>query len=103
MKKLVFRSGNEVEFTDASTISAMVAVVAKFADLDAIKAEFETADNLIGGTFDGNSIARVVYTGVSVSAGPSGNITATFKTRAFTHDEIVDSRLSDLEDAIAAI
>lgn len=74
MKKLIFRSGNEAEFTDASTISAMVAVVAKFADLDAIKAEFETADNLIGGTFDGNSIARVVYTGVSASAGQAATL-----------------------------
>lgn len=98
-KVLKFVDGTTVSFTDTSTLSNMTAVVSKFADLDPIRKAFETADNLISGTFDGESIAQVVYTGCNASVA-DGNITAHFTTRPFTHDEIVDARLADLEDSL---
>lgn len=103
MKALKFKNGNTVNFTDGSTLGSLVIIVSSFADLDAIKKDFETPDNLIGGSFDGKTIAQTLYTGVSASAEDTGNIIATFTTREFTHDEITDSRIADLEDAVASM
>ena len=72
-----------------------------FADLDFIKAQFEVADNLIGGTFDGEPITGVVYTGAQVELGTDGKIVARFTVRDLTEKEILEQRVSDLEDAVA--
>lgn len=101
MKTLKFKNGKKFDFRDTSTINTLVYDCTTFADLDFIKAQFEVADNLIGGTFDGESITGVVYTGAQVELDADGAIVARFTTRAYTADEIRDQRIKDLEDAMA--
>lgn len=103
MKTLTFKNGKAFDFRDTSTINTLVYDCTTFAALDAIKAQFEVADNLIGGTFDGEPINEVVYTGAQVELGTDGAIVARFTTRAYTNDEIVNQRLSDLEDTVAEL
>ena len=101
MKTLKFKNGKTFDFRDTSTINTLVYDCTTFADLDFIKAQFEVADNLIGGTFDGDPVTGVVYTGAQVDLGADGAIVARFTTRAYTADEIRDQRIKDLEDAMA--
>ena len=103
MKTLKFKNGKTFDFRETSTINTLVYDCTTFADLDFIKAQFEVADNLIGGTFDGESITGVVYTGAQVELAADGAIVARFTTRAYTNDEIVNQRLSDLEDTVAEL
>ena len=103
MKILKFKDGVSFDFRDTSTINTLVFDATAFSVLDAIKTEFEKADNLIGGTFDGEPITEVVYTGAQVELGTDGAIVARFTTRAYTNDEIVNQRLSDLEDTVAEL
>ena len=103
MKTLKFKNGKTFDFRDTSTINTLVYDCTTFAALDAIKVQFEVADNLIGGTFDGEPITEVVYTGAQVELGTDGAIVARFTTRAYTNDEIVNQRLSDLEDTVAEL
>ena len=103
MKTLKFKNGKTFDFRDTSTINTLVYDCTTFAALDAIKAEFEVADNLIGGTFDGEPISETVYTGAQVELGADGAIVARFTTRAYTNEEIVNQRLSDLEDTVAEL
>lgn len=103
MKTLKFKDGVSFEFRDTSTINTLVFDSTAFSALDAIKAEFEKADNLIGGTFDGEPISETVYTGAQVELASDGAIVARFTTRAYTNDEIVNQRLSDLEDTVAEL
>lgn len=103
MKTLKFKNGKTFDFRDTSTINTLVYDCTAFADLDFIKAQFEVADNLIGGTFGGEPITEVVYTGAQVELGTDGAIVARFTTRAYTNDEIVNQRLSDLEDTVAEL
>lgn len=101
MKTLTFKNGKAFDFRDSSTINTLVFDATTFAALDAIKTEFEVADNLIGGTFDGENISQIVYTGAQVELAANGAIVARFTTRAYTADEIRDQRITDLEDAMA--
>lgn len=101
MKTLKFKDGVSFDFRDTSTINTLVFDATAFSALDAIKTEFEKADNLIGGTFDGEPITGVVYTGAQVELAADGAIVARFTTRAYTADEIRDQRIKDLEDAMA--
>lgn len=103
MKTLTFKNGKAFDFRDTSTINTLVFDATTFAALDAIKVEFEKADNLIGGVFDGENISQVVYTGAQVELAADGAIVARFTTRAYTNDEIVNQRLSDLEDTVAEL
>lgn len=103
MKTLTFKNGKAFDFRDTSTINTLVYDCTTFAALDAIKTEFEKADNLIGGVFDSENISQVVYTGAQVELAADGAIVARFTTRAYTNDEIVDHRLSDLEDTVAEL
>ena len=103
MKTLTFKNGKAFDFRDTSTINTLVFDATTFATLDAIKAEFEKADNLIGGTFDGSNISETVYTGAQVELAADGAIVARFTTRAYTNEEIVNQRLSDLEDTVAEL
>lgn len=103
MKTLTFKNGKAFDFRDTSTINTLVFDATTFAALDAIKTEFEKADNLIGGTFDGSNISETVYTGAQVELAADGAIVARFTTRAYTNEEIVNQRLSDLEDTVAEL
>lgn len=101
MKTLKFKNGKTFDFRDTSTINTLVYDCTTFAALDAIKTQFEVADNLIGGTFDGEPITEVVYTGAQVELGADGKIVARFTVRDLTEKEILEQRVSDLEDAMA--
>ena len=101
MKKLVFKNGKAFDFRDSSTINTLVFDATTFAALDAIKTQFEVADNLIGGTFDGEPVTGVVYTGAQVELGTDGKIVARFTVRNLTEKEVLEQRVSDLEDAMA--
>lgn len=101
MKTLTFKNGKAFDFRDTSTINTLVFDATTFAALDAIKAELEKADNLIGGTFDGEPITEVVYTGAQVELGTDGKIVARFTVRDLTEKEVLEQRVSDLEDAMA--
>lgn len=103
MKTLTFKNGKAFDFRDSSTINTLVFDATTFAALDAIKTEFEKADNLVGGIFAGETITGVVYTGAQVELAADGAIVARFTTRAYTNDEIVNQRLSDLEDTVAEL
>lgn len=103
MKTLTFKNGKAFDFRDTSTINTLVFDATTFAALDAIKTEFEKADNLIGGVFDGENISQIVYTGAQVELAADGTIVARFTTRDYTNDEIVNQRLSDLEDTVAEL
>lgn len=103
MKTLTFKNGKSFDFRDTSTINTLVYDCTTFAALDAIKTEFEKADNLIGGVFDGENISETVYTGAQVELAADGAIVARFTTRAYTNEEIVNQRLSDLEDTVAEL
>ena len=103
MKTLKFKNGKTFDFRDTSTINTLVYDCTTFAALDAIKTQFEVADNLIGGTFAGDPISETVYTGAQVELAADGAIVARFTTRAYTADEIVNHRLSDLEDTVAEL
>ncbi len=101
MKTLTFKNGKAFDFRDTSTINTLVFDATTFAALDAIKMQFEVADNLVGGTFDGEPITGVVYTGAQVELGTDGKIVARFTVRDLTEKEILEQRVSDLEDAMA--
>lgn len=101
MKTLKFKNGKAFDFRDTSTINTLVFDATTFAALDAIKAELEKADNLIGGTFEGEPITGVVYTGAQVELGADGAIVARFTVRDLTEKEVLEQRVSDLEDAMA--
>lgn len=96
-----FADGKIIEFTDGSTALDCVAVVATFAELDAIRAEF-TEDNLKGATFDGAVAQHLVP--VSVKAETDGeNIVAHFVNRVKCQDEINAEQISELQEALATI
>lgn len=96
-----FADGKTIEFTDGSTALDCVAVVATFAELDAIRAEF-TEDNLKGATFDGTTVQYLVP--VSVHAETDGeNVIAHFTNRVKEQDEINSEQISELQEALADI
>ena len=101
MKTLTFKNGKAFDFRDSSTINTLVFDATTFAALDAIKAQLEVADNLVGGDFDGEPITGVVYTGAQVELDTDGKIVARFTARDLTEKEILEQRVSDLEDAMA--
>ena len=101
MKTLKFKNGKTFDFRDTSTINTLVYDCTTFAALDAIKVQFEVADNLIGGTFDGEPITGVVYTGAQADLGTDGKIVARFTVRDLTEKEDLEKRVRDLEDAVA--
>lgn len=100
-KTYKFADGKTIDFTDGSTALDCVAVVATFAELDAIRAEF-TEGNLNGSTFDGASVGHIVP--VSAKAETDGeNITAHFTSRKKSLDEINAEQISELQEAVAEI
>nr|DAP41709.1 MAG TPA: hypothetical protein [Caudoviricetes sp.] len=100
-KTMRFKNGKTYDFTDSSTALDCVAVVATFAELDAIRAEF-TEDNLKGAEFDGAVVQYLVP--VSVKAETDGeNIVAYFANRVKGQDEINAEQISELQEAVATI
>lgn len=100
-KTMKFKDGKTYDFTDSSTILDCVAVVATFAELDAIRAEF-TEDNLKGAEFDGATAQHLVP--VSAKAETDGeNVVAHFTSRMKGQVEINAEQISELQEAVAGI
>lgn len=100
-KTYKFADGKTIDFTDGSTALDCVTVVATFAELDAIRAEF-TEDNLKGAAFDGTTVHHLVP--VSVKAETDGeNVVAHFANRVKGQDEINAEQISELQEAVAGI
>ena len=100
-KTVKFTDGKTYDFTDSSTALDCVAVVATFAELDAIRSEF-TEGTLKGATFDGVSVGHIVPLGVTAST-DGDNVTAHFTSRMKRLDEINAEQISELQEAVAGI
>ena len=100
-KKMKFADGKTIDFTDSSTALDCVAVVATFAELDAIHAEF-TEDNMKGAEFDGATVQYLVPVSAKAET-DGGNITAHFTSRVKGQDEINAEQISELQEALATI
>lgn len=100
MKSLIFRNGVAVEFTDDSTIYELLTVVAKFEDIDPIRA-LMTIENLEGATFDGEKLTNIIPVEITVDA-PSEeeNITVHFINRDKTDVEILQETQAQQDDVI---
>lgn len=96
-----FADGKEIEFTDGSTPLDCVAVVATFAELDAIRAEF-TEDNLKGASFDGKNMEHIVPVGAAAET-DGESIVAHFTNRVKGQVEINAEQISELQEAVAGI
>ena len=100
-KTMRFTDGKTYDFTDSSTVLDCVAVVQTFAELDAIRAQFNE-DNLKGAEFDGAAAQHLVP--VSVKAETDGeNVVAHFTNRVKGQDEINSEQISELQEALANI
>lgn len=100
-KTYKFADGKTIDFTDGSTALDCVAVVKTFAELDAIRSEFNEG-NLKGADFDGTVVQHIVP--VSVQAETDGeNVVAHFTNRVKGQDEINAEQISELQEAMAAI
>ena len=100
MKKLTFKDGTSVPFTDNSTINDCETVVTTFAKLDSIREKF-TTENLNGGTLDGAEIENVVFQSITASCDTEGNITAHFLSRSKSKEEVLEEQVAELQATIA--
>lgn len=99
MKKLIFKDGTEVLFTDESTITNCVTILNSFAEVDVIRNEF-TVENLVGATFAGEPVTDIIPVSASANAAVGGNVTVTFTNRAKTREEILEEQVNELQVAI---
>ena len=99
MKKLIFKDGTEVLFTDESTITNCVTVLNSFAEVDAIRAKF-TQENLVGATFADEPVVDIIPVSASANASVGGNVSVTFTNRAKTREEILEEQINELQIAI---
>lgn len=103
-KYLVFADGTREEFTDNSTITNLYTVVNSYAAIDAMQAKF-TPENLIGATFEGESILNVIPV-TTVATNDFGNenaITVNFQNRYKTDVELLQEQMAEVQEAIAEL
>jgi phage terminase large subunit-like protein len=102
MKTFKFQDGTELSFTEDSTELDCATVVSTFADLDSIKTKF-TDENINGGTFDGESVENVVFSGITATCDADGNITAHFTSREKSREEVLEEQVAELQATIATM
>lgn len=102
MKKLVFKNGVEVSLTDDSTSLKCNVVVKTFAEADELRDNF-TEENLKGATLDGESLENIVPVCIEAIANVGENIVVSLKNREKSHDEIVDEKLIELQEALTEL
>lgn len=103
-KILVFQNGVTEEFTDESTITNLFTVVTSYAAIDAMQANF-TPENMIGATFDGESIENVVPVTCTArnNYGEETAITVNFQNRYKTDVELLQEQMTEVQEAIVEI
>ena len=101
-KYLVFRNGDREEFTDNSTITNLFTVVANYATIDAMQAQFYT-ENMVGATFDGEPIENIVPVTTVATNELNGNITVNFQNRYKTEVELLQEQMVEVQEAIAEL
>ena len=98
MKKLTFKDGTSIDVVDSSTPLNLVAVVSKYADLDAITLN---AENVEGATLDG--VPLDVKYGSSSATSDGGAVRLTIVNREKTADEKLDDKITDITDILAML
>lgn len=101
-KYLVFKNGQTEEFTDNSTITNLFMVVPNYATIDVMQANF-TTENMVGATFDGESIENIVPVTTVATNELNGNITVNFKNRYKTDVELLQEQMVEVQEAIAEL
>ena len=102
-KVLVFKDGHSVEFTDNSTITNLTTVVNSYTAIDTIASYFTEA-NLVGATFDGESLLDVIPVSMEATSDyDSVNVTVTFFNRYKTDSEIFMELITEIQEALAEL
>lgn len=103
-KYLVFANGDTEEFTDTSTITNLSTVVTSYSAIDTMLANF-TEENLVGATFDGETLETVVPVSCSASNsyGSETAITVNFVNRYKTDVELLQEQMTEVQEAIAEL
>ena len=99
MKVLTLKNGNEINFTDTSTIYNLIGVYNTYAEVDDVREQL-TAENLVSCEFDNEKYHGIIPVGASVTSEMSGNVTATFTTREMTDVEKINEHLSETDEAV---
>lgn len=102
MKTFKFQDGTELSFTEDSTGLDCATVVSTFAELDSIREKF-TDKNINGGSFDGESVENVVFSGITATCDAGGNITAHFTSRKKSREEVLEEQVAELQATIATM
>jgi hypothetical protein len=98
MKKLIFKDGTSIDVVDSSTPLNLVAVVSKYADLDALNLN---AENVEGATLDG--VPLDVKYGSNSATSDGGAVRLTIVNREKTADEKLDDKITDITDILAML
>lgn len=99
MKTLKLHNGEEINFTDTSTIYDLTSVVANASEIDEVRAKLTKA-NLAECEFDGEEYTLIVPVGMNATSEMTGNITVHFTTRDMTDVEKLQQSQSEQDDAI---
>lgn len=98
MKKLTFKDGTSIDVVDSSTPLNLVAVVSKYADLDAITLN---AENVEGATLDG--VPLDVKYGSNSATSDGGAVRLTITNRDKTTDEKLTDKIDGIQEVISML
>ena len=98
MKKLTLKDGTYIDVVDSSTPLNLVAVVSKYADLDAIKL---TAENVEGATLDGVPLDVKYGSNNATSDGESVRLTIT--NREKTTEEKMEDKIDGIQEIVSLL
>lgn len=97
-KVLIFKNGQSVTFTDNSILTDLQTVVANYASVDGLRAEF-TEENMSEITFDDVVYTDLLPVSSIASANAEGNVTVHFINRFRADKEIEElkAQVAELE------
>lgn len=98
MKKLTLKDGTYIDVVDSSTPLNLVAVVSKYADLDAIKL---TAENVEGATLDGVPLDVKYGNNTATSDGEAVRLTIT--NREKTTEEKMADKIDGIQEIVSML
>lgn len=101
-KILTLNNGTSYEFSDESTIYNMVGVYNTFAQVDLIRTGI-TTETLKGATFDGMPVEGIIVLNVTAEADVAGNVIFHVLTRGKSNEEVLTSKIMDLEKGLAEL
>lgn len=102
MKTLTLNNETSFNFTDESTILALVTVLDTFTEVDEIR-DAMTEENLAGATFDGETVENIIPLAISARADADGKVVVNFTNREKTEVEIMKDEITELQAALAEI